>query len=322
MPICKEDPLRKYNPDAFDFNDMKGEVSEAIEFDWKRDKVDDAKKRAIVDSKNYDDFKSRVAGCHLKPIHRAEFNAPPKFAFNRQVGPSAGLDWLSEKKVVSFSTAVSQEALSAIRGRGGGAPRNGREFERELRRCKTSEEKVVLVKSLDELSYARLFGRELDAEVLRQLLIAFDEVSGNSVAPPGTSQSFLCSLVRECPSSTAIAASFLIPLERNIIARLLARERRAGVMSQNEIVMVCAALGVHPSSVVAAAAQTGESTTVGDQVGESTTATCGGDVSEVSAAEGSGVRDTTLASGASSLASVSDAHTDVALGAGAIELMD
>ena len=30
-------------------------------------------------------FRSRVAGCHLKPIHKNEFNAPPKFAFNRRL---------------------------------------------------------------------------------------------------------------------------------------------------------------------------------------------------------------------------------------------
>ena len=31
-----------------------------------------------------------MAGCHLKPIHKNEFNAPAKFAFNRP-GPQASV---------------------------------------------------------------------------------------------------------------------------------------------------------------------------------------------------------------------------------------
>ncbi|CAK0895101.1 unnamed protein product, partial [Prorocentrum cordatum] len=100
----------------YDCNSLMGgktRASDASEDDWKRDKVDDAKKRAITTSTCYDDFKSRVAGCTLKPIHRNEFNAPPKFAFNRQVqddGPAA--------LVASLSGAA---ASSQVRPQGAGA---------------------------------------------------------------------------------------------------------------------------------------------------------------------------------------------------------
>merc|ERR1711935_108507 len=107
---------------------MKTEVSQAMQFDYHRDKVDDTKKKAIHDSRNYDDFKARVAGCHLKPIHRKEFNAPPKFASNRQSESAASTAGISS------SAGVSQEALSGLRAERG-APKSGREFERELRRC-------------------------------------------------------------------------------------------------------------------------------------------------------------------------------------------
>ncbi|CAK8996424.1 Vacuolar protein sorting-associated protein 35 [Durusdinium trenchii] len=39
-----------------------------------QDTIDDAKKRAITTTASYDEFKSRVAGCMLKPIHKNEFN--------------------------------------------------------------------------------------------------------------------------------------------------------------------------------------------------------------------------------------------------------
>ena len=54
---------------------------------WLQDTIDDAKKRAITTTASYDEFRSRVAGCMLKPIHKSEFNAPPKFSFNRPLGP-------------------------------------------------------------------------------------------------------------------------------------------------------------------------------------------------------------------------------------------
>lgn len=307
MPIIKEEPLKKFDRNAFDFKEMKSEVSEAIVYDHKRDKVDDAKKRAIVDSRNYDDFKSRVAGCHLKSIHRAEFNAPPKFAFNRQVAP--GIDACEGKRVAS-SSAVGPKALSAVRGPEGGIPKNGREFERVFRRCATAEEKVNLVKTLDEPSYVRLFGRELDAQVLMQILMAIDEVSGTAVAPPGTAHLFLGSLARQCPSSTSMAASFLIPTERTIVARLLAREQVAGIIGQDEIVTICAVLGVQPSSVVTAAAQVDASTLF---------------VQEASGSKGDASRDDSSnlsSNGASGATTVLLANTDSTPGAGTIELMD
>ena len=41
-------------------------------------RVDDAKKSAIVKSRDYDEFKDLVSTCHLKPIQKNEFNAPAK----------------------------------------------------------------------------------------------------------------------------------------------------------------------------------------------------------------------------------------------------
>lgn len=62
MPIIKEERLTR-NLDTASFDSVKKQVVGGIYEDWKRDTVDNAKKRAIYNSRNYDDFKSLVAGC-------------------------------------------------------------------------------------------------------------------------------------------------------------------------------------------------------------------------------------------------------------------
>jgi hypothetical protein len=261
MPIIKEDPLRRYDPDGFDFKSMKGEVSEAMQFDWKRDKIDDAKKRAITDSKCYDEFKDRVAGCTLKPIHRSEFNAPPKYSFNNRVAgysekpvvlplgsnsqdvsKAASLKQTSERSLGSDSTASAEKV-----------PRNGHEFERELRRRSTAEEKVRLIEIVLDRSglVARLFSRELDGEMLRQVLVAFEEVLDRGTAPRGISRRFFVALAVDCPVSITAACSFFDAEERDTIARLLAREPAS---DPGDDVRVCAAFGIPVSRVAEAAA--------------------------------------------------------------------
>lgn len=264
MPIIKEDPLRRYDPNDFSFKSMKGEVSEAMHYDWKRDKVDDAKKRAIYDSGTYQVFKDRVAGCTLKPIHRQEFNAPPKYSFNNHVGDST-----SEKPaVLPFGAKADEDASksASLRGRGGYAgdssgasvftekvPKNGHEFERELRRRATAEDKVRLLELvLDQNGLvARLFGRELDGEMLRQVLTALEEVLDRGTATKGIARRFFVALSADCATSITAACAFFDAEERATLARLLARDPAS---NPGEDVRVCAAFGIPVSSVAEAAA--------------------------------------------------------------------
>mmetsp|Transcript_139787 Transcript_139787/g.267998 ORF Transcript_139787/g.267998 Transcript_139787/m.267998 type:complete len:314 (-) Transcript_139787:28-969(-) len=261
MPIIKEDPLHRYDPTDFSFKKVKGEVSEAMQFDWKRDKVDDAKKRAIYDCKNYDDFKSRVAGCTLRPIHKDEFNAPPKFVYNRQAqkssdGPS-GMDSGKEAQTVVSVGSAARAGRSSGSSR---VPRNGHEFEREFRRRAGATEKVALLRYCKD-AYGQIFARELDVEVLRQLLEALDEADGGD-GEPRVARSFLSALVVDCPASTAGAAAFLTSQERTIIARLLAREPAA---NNEDNLRICASFGVSSSSLAEQQALQEEDTGRGDQ---------------------------------------------------------
>jgi hypothetical protein len=260
MPIIKEDPLRRYDPTDFSFRSVKEEVSEAMRFDWKRDKVDDAKKRAIYDSKCYDEFKDRVAGCTLKPIHRNEFNAPPKMSFNNHVERQAGekpsvplFGNVAEDAGAPPSTTSSSGYTGACRGSvlREKVPRNGHEFERELRRRATADDKIRLLELVLENRdmVTRVFGRELDGEMLRQVLAALEEVSSRGDSN-GIARRFFVALAVDCPVSIGAACSFFDAEERGTIARLLAQDPAA---DSSEDIRVCAAFGMPPSSVAAAA---------------------------------------------------------------------
>jgi len=246
--------MHKYDPSGFQFTSVKGEVEEAMQFDWKRDKVDDAKKRAIHDARSYDDFTARVKGCTLKPIHRNEFNAPPKFSFNRQGAGGAGGDAATpyvkvptEGGYTAATTALRAGASAAVASSSGGPklPKSCRELERELRRLTSDEEKAALLANLDGDICARLFAKELDAEVLRQMLIILEEA-----ASPAEGRRLLKDLALRCPNQTSMASTFLTHEERMIGAKLLAR----APASEDEDIRICAALAI-PHSAVATAAK-------------------------------------------------------------------
>merc|ERR1711972_1245633 len=90
----------------------------------------------------------------------------------------------------------------------------------------------------------------VDGEMFRQLLAALQEVTdqGNS---DGIARRFFVTLVSECPVSIGAACSFLDAEERGVIARLLAQD---SAVDAHEDALVCAAFGMPPSSVAAAAA--------------------------------------------------------------------
>ena len=62
MVIIKEERLTR-GLDARRFNSVRSEVVAGEYEDWKRDKVDDAKKRAIYTAPSYDQFEALVKGC-------------------------------------------------------------------------------------------------------------------------------------------------------------------------------------------------------------------------------------------------------------------
>eukprot|EP00913_Durusdinium_trenchii_P030076 g28184.t1 len=158
-----------------------------------QDTIDDAKKRAITTTASYDEFKSRVAGCMLKPIHKNEFNAPPKFSYNRQVEKSRGAyppSTLAER----VNRSDEKREIRSIR-----------ELDKELRRRQTAEERAELVVHMNSEAVQRIFGREMDAEVFQKLLEALEQAAH---VPAGTARRFLTDMATCCPSSTSQATAF------------------------------------------------------------------------------------------------------------------
>ncbi|CAJ1462239.1 unnamed protein product [Effrenium voratum] len=238
MPIIKEERLQKYDAEGFKFDRMKAEVSDAIKEDWKRDAVDDAKKRAITTTANYDEFRQRVAGCHLKPIHKNEFNAPPKFAYNRQ----------SEQASATSTPIVPATVIDRVAGAcKQGELRNMRELDKELRRRQTAEERAELVLRMAPDSVKRVF-REMDAEVFQKVLESLEQADRGAV-PLGAARQFLSQMATLCPSSTSQAAAFFSVEERGLVTRLLARDEAQ--VEDPEVVRLCASWGITTSSLAA-----------------------------------------------------------------------
>jgi hypothetical protein len=85
MVIIKEERFTGL-PQAF--STVRSDIKNSELQDQASKRIDDAKKKAITTSRDYDEFKGLVDTSHLKPIHRSEFNAPAKLAspntvFNR-----------------------------------------------------------------------------------------------------------------------------------------------------------------------------------------------------------------------------------------------
>jgi len=246
MPIIKEERLGKYDATEFKFDRVKSEVEDGMQFDYRRDQIDQAKKKAITSAPTYDEFKARVAGCHLKPIHKNEFNAAPKFQYNRQID--------SQKSKEAVAPAVTASVLNKVKAATSGVViRNSRELDRELRRRGSAQEKAAILSEHLNSGDAvqRIFGRELDAEVFRKLLEALDE-AGKEAVPLGTARQFLTDVAVRCPSSAAQVAAFFTSEEHRLVARLLARD--GADAADSDIIRVCANLGVTPGSVAEAAA--------------------------------------------------------------------
>jgi len=255
MPLITEERLGRYDPKEFKFDRVKSEVADGAQFDFRRDQIDQAKKKAITTAPSYDEFKARVAGCHLKPIHKKEFNETPKFQYNREID--------TRKSKEAAAPIVPAEVLNKVKAASSGVViRNSRELDRELRRRGSAQQKAAIVSEHLSSGEAvhKVFGRELDAEVFRQLLEALDE-AGYEAVPPGTARQFLTDVAVRCPSSAAQVAAFFTSEEHQLVARLLARD--GADPSSSDIIRICANLGVTPSSVAEAAASLPKSSSGG-----------------------------------------------------------
>eukprot|EP00397_Hematodinium_sp_SG-2012_P037653 GEMP01040834.1.p1 GENE.GEMP01040834.1~~GEMP01040834.1.p1 ORF type:complete len:200 (+),score=27.55 GEMP01040834.1:200-799(+) len=198
MPIIKEEKLHSF---PTDFDGLKAEVQSASNEDWKYAKVDDAKKRAIYTSRNYDEFRALVQGCTLKPIHRHEFNAPPAFQYNQGIKGKCAAD----SNVASLGDASLTSDFKP--------PRNGSEFYREFRRA---EDQVAWLKKMPLDKLAVVFKTEIDVEVFTKLISILHAMDDREFA-----KEFATRLRTDCCQSIEFALNFLSKKEKEQFESLL-----------------------------------------------------------------------------------------------------
>eukprot|EP00746_Dinoflagellata_sp_MGD_P162977 gnl/MRDRNA2_/MRDRNA2_90771_c0_seq1.p1 gnl/MRDRNA2_/MRDRNA2_90771_c0~~gnl/MRDRNA2_/MRDRNA2_90771_c0_seq1.p1 ORF type:complete len:241 (+),score=60.30 gnl/MRDRNA2_/MRDRNA2_90771_c0_seq1:114-836(+) len=238
MPIIPEEPLKGLPKD---FGKMKNEVAEAARGDWKHGMVDDAKKKAIYAAKDYNDFKQRVAGCTLKPITRNEFNAPPKFAFNRSAASNS-----SSKSGGYAAQDTAKSTLSA----GKALPKNGRLFDKEWRRLTSlglplADKVDLLVKIADAGIIPEVFGKELDPELLLKILQLLDNEEAVKDAPEGFPQIFTRKLAESCKESLSNAVAFFGADDKALLVKAMEGKDGTSDESDQELLK---SIGVVPAA--------------------------------------------------------------------------
>jgi len=166
MVIIQEEKLGIF-PSKFD--SIKKEVVDSAKDDWKRKEVDDAKKRAIYNSRNYDDFKQLVAGCTLKPIGKNEFNAPAKRKLmNRHVAQGSNL--------VNRSQASSDNPAPPRSGGAIGESISDKiktlpDFEKHFRRSNGALGQWKFMAQLDPARFEKIFRPEIDGQLLSEMFV-------------------------------------------------------------------------------------------------------------------------------------------------------
>jgi len=190
--IIKEEKLHKASK-ITNFEECKSEVKKAEYYDWKRQLVDDTKKKAIYTARTYEDFTDAVKGCTLKPISNKEFNAPAKHRYNSTFGHAAG-------------EQASERAKAARGAKSGGKLSSksevttGPQFERTFRRIGASE-KLSWLESIPLEKYPALFKVEFDPELFSAIL--------KILAPDGTPVDFASgwlAVVEALPSASMLGA--------------------------------------------------------------------------------------------------------------------
>jgi len=235
MPIIPEEPLKGLPKN---FGKMKDEVVDAARGDWKHHMVDEAKKKAIYSSKDYDDFKQRVAGCTLKPISRKEFNAPPKFAFNK-----SGLSGASNSKRGGYAGNETTGNLPV----GKTLPKNSGQFDKEWRRCANLAEKLdLLLRIAAAESVVEVFGKGLDPELFIKILNVLDDDEAKKEAPEGFGQSFTRKFAESCRDPVLNAVAFFSADEKALFARILLGQSSVEEVSENDSELL-KSIGLEPS---------------------------------------------------------------------------
>ena len=147
-------------------DNLQREMLGALDYDQKKQQINDAKLRAVAQRVEYDDFEKLVLGAHLKPIkpksqHGVDTSKPfDCFVLHKyEAKPVAG-------PAMPAASAAAPAAAAAM-------PKTSQEFLRAWRRqLKTPEERFAYVRKLEPEFLPTLFRTELEPATFDQIIEA------------------------------------------------------------------------------------------------------------------------------------------------------
>ena len=183
------------NDGALNLASLEREMVDALVEDKRHDRVDTMKKKAIVKSRDYDEFKAFVACAEdgLSGISRAELDELGK--------PQRGWETMNKANQMTTDKAKARRSRGKRRARDGssgasggggkaaigakdGLPANMAEFDREWKRhCKTGEKRRAYLATVGPANFAALFRLEIAPALLGQVLVALG--GDDAAAAPG-----------------------------------------------------------------------------------------------------------------------------------------
>lgn len=143
------------------------ELANAVEDEWKRQVIDDAKHRAVRQHEDYETFKNMVSVAHLRPLQamntKDHKTAAPAWSFN-----NAG--------TIERQAEAGGAPIGGSQGVPSKPPENAMEFEKTWRRnCRTTADRYQYLCMIPDEKVAALFKVEISGTMLGEVMIALSE---------------------------------------------------------------------------------------------------------------------------------------------------
>ena len=138
----------------------------ALDYDQKKQQINDAKLRAVAQRVEYDDFEKLVLGAHLKPVK-------PKSQHGMDTSKPFDCFVLPKYEAKPVSGPTMPPALVAAPAASASLPKTSQEFLRAWRRqLKTPEERFAYIRKLEPEFLPTLFRTELEPATFDQIIEA------------------------------------------------------------------------------------------------------------------------------------------------------
>jgi len=165
------------NQITFSLSDIKQELENSINEEHKRVNVDSAKKRAVLQHMDYDNFRQMVLGANIKPVKTTEMNDLMGMTNQRSVMNAASSISFSNKGENSGNAVLPEGNLDINESQ------NARDFKKYFDRilklnCEQMDRLNIAVKYLENIpkeTYSKVFGLDFAVDDLMKIANVFVE---------------------------------------------------------------------------------------------------------------------------------------------------